>query len=252
MSIIKGRATAVRATAAMLSLGTIEIRSLAGELARAAAHDRVPPAGELAATSARIRMIADVLHGFPLLPTRARLLGRERVARQELVRRWGVSAPEGREWIVAALAEAGPQFGGYPQMLEHEWQRWLTRNPPQREQEPIEATGPAGEWREEQVALVDAADTVVAVDAVLELTRREPDGEWMTRLLLDIVGSDRPDELRAMAVTCLGHTARRHHAIDREAVLPVLRRLLDDPALRVRAQESIDVIERYGPGTTPG
>lgn len=248
MPMNSGRATAVRAAAALLSRGTIEIRSLAGDLAQSALHERVPPAGELAAAAGRIRMIADILHN---LPETGSWLGRERIARQELVRRWGVSTPEGREWIAAALADAGPQFGGYPPMLQREWERWLERNPPQREPTPVEATGPTPEWRDGEVALVNGENVDVAVGAVLELTRNEPDRDWTTRLLLELVEGDRPEEVRAVAVTCLGHVARADRAIDREAVLPVLRRLLDDPALRVRAQESIDVIERYSPGVTP-
>jgi hypothetical protein len=129
---IDGRATAVRATAALLSIGTIEIRSLARDLGRPALDGQAPTAEQSAAAGARIRMIAEILHGFPLLPLRPWLLGRERITRQELVWRWGSSPPAAREWIVTALAAAGPQFAGYPGMLEREHQRWLAKNPVRR------------------------------------------------------------------------------------------------------------------------
>ncbi|WP_433056599.1 hypothetical protein [Dactylosporangium sp. CS-033363] len=250
MAIINGRATAVRAAAAIVTRGSIEIRSLAGDLAGAAAHGRVPPAAELAAAAGRIRMIADILHNLAPL-ARDSGLGRERGARQELVQRWGISTPDGREWIAAALAGEGPEFAGYPQELEREWQRWLERNPPPREPSPFEAMGPTPEWRAGELALLDGENVDAAASAVLELTRHEPDRAWVTRFLLELVEGDRAAEVRAVAVTCLGHVARADYAIDREAVLPVLRRLLDDPALRVRARESIDVIEQYSPGVTP-
>ncbi|WP_433604971.1 hypothetical protein ACQP2P_26100 [Dactylosporangium sp. CA-139114] len=194
-------------------------------------------------------MIAEILHGFPLLPVlHAWPFGRERNAKRELVWRWGASPPQAREWIVAALQEAGPQFSGYPQMLEREHRRWAAEHPSQRTPEPQESAAPTREWRDEQLAMVHGADLDIATDALLELAHREPDRGWTERLLLQIIDGDADAQLRALAVTCLGHVARRHRAIDRETVLPVLRELLDDPTLGDRARETIDDIETFASG----
>nr|BFE57987.1 hypothetical protein GCM10020063_025130 [Dactylosporangium thailandense] len=94
----------------------------------------------------------------------------------------------------------------------------------------------------------DEADLDIATDALLELTRHETDRGWIERLLLRLIDGDADVRLRALAVTCLGHVARQHRAIDRETVLPVLRGLLDDAALGGRAQEAIDDIETFTSG----
>ncbi|WP_426513951.1 hypothetical protein ACPPVO_27030 [Dactylosporangium sp. McL0621] len=121
---IGGRATAVRAVAALLGVGALEVRALASDLRQGAIA-----AYEVDDAVARMQMIAEVTHDFPLLLVRPRLLGRERGAREALVWRWGVSTDAAREWIEDALADAGPQFRRYPAMLEREHQRWMAKNP---------------------------------------------------------------------------------------------------------------------------
>ncbi|MER7283183.1 hypothetical protein ABT369_53025 [Dactylosporangium sp. NPDC000244] len=127
MAFVSGRATAVRAVAALLGIGSLELRALASDLRQGAIA-----AHEVADAIARMQMIADVTHDFPLLLIRPGLLGRERAAREALVWRWGVSTDAAREWIGAALADAGPQFRRYPAMLDREHQRWMAKNPLRR------------------------------------------------------------------------------------------------------------------------
>ncbi|WP_433089084.1 hypothetical protein ACQP1P_22395 [Dactylosporangium sp. CA-052675] len=127
MAFVSGRATAVRAVAALLGIGALELRALASDLRQGAIAGH-----EVADAIARMQMIADVTHDFPPLLIRPGLLGRERAAREALVWRWGVSTDAAREWIEAALADAGPQFRRYPAMLEREHQKWMAKNPLRR------------------------------------------------------------------------------------------------------------------------
>ncbi|WP_433041947.1 hypothetical protein [Dactylosporangium sp. CS-033363] len=123
--MIDGRASAVRAVAALLGVGATEVRALASELRLGAIA-----AYEMDDALARMHMIAEVVHDFP--PVLARTFGRERAARETLVWRWGVSTDAAREWIEDALAEAGPQFRRFPERLEREHRRWMAKNPRQR------------------------------------------------------------------------------------------------------------------------
>jgi hypothetical protein len=100
-------------------------------------------------------------------------------------------------------------------------------------------------WRAEMLADLDSTDAARATDALLALTYDDPDGNSLEGLLLRIIDSDRDDQLRALAVICLGHTARIRGAITRQEVMPVLRRLVDDPVLGGSAQDAIDDIDLF-------
>jgi hypothetical protein len=72
----------------------------------------------------------------------------------------------------------------------------------------------------------------------------DDDVDWLTHTLLDLSGHG-SIEVRATAITCLGHVARIHGRIDSDRVLPRLRDLRSDPLLRGRVDDAIDDIEHF-------
>jgi hypothetical protein len=75
----------------------------------------------------------------------------------------------------------------------------------------------------------------------LSAALHDPDAAWVTDRALRLVNS--PDfGVRAAAVTALGHLARIHRAIDEERVVPVLRRLSNEPEIAGRVEDALDDI----------
>jgi hypothetical protein len=66
---------------------------------------------------------------------------------------------------------------------------------------------------------------------------QDDDVDWLTRTLLDLTEHESID-VRATAITSLGHVARIHGHIDRGRVLPRLRDLGSDPLLRGRVDDT--------------
>lgn len=83
-----------------------------------------------------------------------------------------------------------------------------------------------------------------ATQALLNLTYDDPDREWVEALLLECLGSSVNPQIRALAVTCMGHVGRIHRAIGDESV-SVLRALLSDSELGGRAEDALDDIASF-------
>ncbi len=93
-------------------------------------------------------------------------------------------------------------------------------------------------------AALASGDTAAIAEAVVGLTLHEPDGRWMQDACLRLL--DHPSsEVRAVAITCLGHVARIHRLVDKAVVVPRLTVLLDDPAVGSRAADALDDISMF-------
>jgi hypothetical protein len=99
-------------------------------------------------------------------------------------------------------------------------------------------------WRTRMVDDLDSDDIKLATDALLSLTYNEPDSDWLQDLLLGCVDSGRDFQVRALAVTCLGHVARLTGEI-RAGTVDKLRQLTADPELGGRAEDALDDIVSF-------
>lgn len=113
--------------------------------------------------------------------------------------------------------------------------------------------GPGGSdvsaWRAALTADVGGSDLGRATRALLALTYDDPDREAVEALLLECLDPGGPavdPQVTALAVTCAGHVARLHGAIDVRLVARV-RDLLQDPVLGGRAEDAVDDIASFAP-----
>lgn len=106
---------------------------------------------------------------------------------------------------------------------------------------------PAPASREDLETAVAAGDPAAISRTMLGVIE-DDDVDWLTQTLLDLAGHE-SHEVRATAISSLGHVARIHGQIDRDRVLPRLRDLGSDPLLRGRVDDAIDDIEHF---TSPG
>jgi hypothetical protein len=98
--------------------------------------------------------------------------------------------------------------------------------------------------REDAAEAFASADVGRINDALIGLVYHDPDGRWVQDQCLALL--DYPDnDVRGLAVTCLGHIARIHRDLDRDRVLPALEGLRDDPTIGGRAQDALDDIAIY-------
>lgn len=72
----------------------------------------------------------------------------------------------------------------------------------------------------------------------------EPDYEWAQDRCLEFC-EHFDDEVKGVAVTCLGHIARIHRRLDMEKVKPVLDTLMRDPIIAGRAADALSDIEIF-------
>ncbi len=88
----------------------------------------------------------------------------------------------------------------------------------------------------------EQADTVTK--ALLSATYYDADWRWVEDHCLRLLDSSSHD-VRGLVITCLGHLARIHGILDRDAVVPILHRLVHDPEVGGRAQDALDDVEMY-------
>jgi hypothetical protein len=89
-----------------------------------------------------------------------------------------------------------------------------------------------------------ANDIAGITDELLGLTNHDPDWRWVQEQSLALL--DHPDQdVRGLAVTCLGHLARIHRALDLDRVIPALRQRSADPAIAERIEDTMDDIETF-------
>lgn len=102
---------------------------------------------------------------------------------------------------------------------------------------------PAAASREDLESAVATGDPT-AISRTMVGVIEDDDVDWLTDTLLDLAGHESL-EVRATAVTCLGHVARIRGHIDSDRVLSRLRHLLSERPLRGRVDDAIDDIKHF-------
>lgn len=99
--------------------------------------------------------------------------------------------------------------------------------------------------RLEIVGRIISGDSYVATRALLELTHFEEDVAWLEDFLIRQAteGSDR--NVRELAVTCIGHSARINGTVTSDSVYRSLRQFLANPELKLRALNAVDDITMF-------
>ena len=98
--------------------------------------------------------------------------------------------------------------------------------------------------RAEADAILGRLDDPRICETLIRLAYHEPDWRWVQDLCLRFLQHSDPG-VRGCAVTCLGHLARIHGAIDASKVLPALRALQSDAALSGRVDDVLSDIEMF-------
>ena len=93
--------------------------------------------------------------------------------------------------------------------------------------------------------LLSSPDVAIVTDVLLEIAFSSDDWRWVQGVCLKLL--DHPDKnVSGLAITCLGHVARIHSAIDRRKVVPILTRIQESKSpLAGRASDALDDIEMF-------
>ncbi len=81
--------------------------------------------------------------------------------------------------------------------------------------------------------------------ALLGLTYYDSDWNLVQNLCIKFVENSKNQEIRSLAVTCLGHLVHIHGKLDTQKVIPLLKSLQNDPQIRGRVQDALDDIEMF-------
>ena len=79
---------------------------------------------------------------------------------------------------------------------------------------------------------------------MLAIAFNEKDLPWAQNLFIKLFDDENSD-VKGLSLTCLGHLARIHKAIDKKIVIPFLEGLLDDKDYSGRAQDALDDINQF-------
>lgn len=101
-----------------------------------------------------------------------------------------------------------------------------------------------------RACLFDNDDMSFCSSLLLMLTMSSGNPGWIEDLCIEIIMSKRPDDLRGLAVTCLGHLARIHGKIDHAKVVAALTPLRDNPVLSGRIEDAMSDIEMFAPSNS--
>jgi hypothetical protein len=80
-----------------------------------------------------------------------------------------------------------------------------------------------------------------AARALLRMALHEPDAAWAEKKCKEELQDDR-DDVRAAAITCLGHIARIHHTLFDATIVEELRKLQGHPKLGGIVEDALDDI----------
>jgi hypothetical protein len=102
---------------------------------------------------------------------------------------------------------------------------------------------PAPISRAEASAALASPDADIVCEALVRTAFYETDESWAEAQCLAFISDPNPT-LKACAVTCLAHIARIHRRIG-DSVLPLLKKMRDDPIIGGRVQDAIEDIELF-------
>ena len=99
--------------------------------------------------------------------------------------------------------------------------------------------------QEELDVMLRSEDAEVATDALMYLCFNIDDPQWIQLKCIEAIKNHRDEDVRGLALTCIGHVARMHKIIDKSLVMPVLLEKLKHRTLSGRAQDALDDIEIF-------
>ncbi|WP_416959805.1 hypothetical protein [Streptomyces sp. Agncl-13] len=99
-------------------------------------------------------------------------------------------------------------------------------------------------WRAALMSELGSPDIGVSTRALLAMTFDDPERERVEAVLLDCLSPDADPQIRALAVTCMGHVGRIHKAVSAEVVRR-LEELVDDCALGGVAEDALGDIAAF-------
>lgn len=103
------------------------------------------------------------------------------------------------------------------------------------------------EWRAEMMAAIASGEATRSTRALLSLTYNDPDRLWVEDLLMEQIRESGDPQLRALAVTCMGHMGRLHGLVSARLVA-CLERLLGDPVLGGIAEDALGDVRYFAKG----
>jgi hypothetical protein len=102
------------------------------------------------------------------------------------------------------------------------------------------------------MAAIDGDRIDKATDALLSITYNDPDVSWVEGVLIEHLDKRFDVQIRSLAITCLGHLARIHGALNTREVIPRLGALVQDPVLGGIAEDALADVAHYVPLESPG
>ena len=97
---------------------------------------------------------------------------------------------------------------------------------------------------DEDEPLLRDPDPDVVCQALVRVVHSDVDLRWAQARCIDAASSPHL-AVRQAAATCLGHLARLHGKLDTAKVMPVLRRLLADPATQGVAEDALEDLQTF-------
>ncbi|NML35544.1 hypothetical protein [Paraburkholderia antibiotica] len=99
--------------------------------------------------------------------------------------------------------------------------------------------------KEELEHRLNSSDKDAVIDALMYLCFNINDPEWIQDKCIEAIEREKDEDIRGLGITCIGHVARMHSQINKDKVMPVLKRLLCDESLSGRAQDALDDIDTF-------
>lgn len=98
--------------------------------------------------------------------------------------------------------------------------------------------------REAAMKAFASNDTDVIIDALLRVVHHDEDWKWKQELCLGYLDNEVQD-IKELAIICLGHIARLHNTLDMNIVLPKLQMLATDPQVAGKVEDALDDIMMF-------
>ncbi|WP_409281002.1 hypothetical protein [Pseudomonas defluvii] len=99
--------------------------------------------------------------------------------------------------------------------------------------------------KDELEVMLRSEDSGVVTDALMYLCFNVNDPEWVEQKCIDAIEFGVDDDVKGLAITCIGHVARIYSRISLAATVPTLRKNLNHKALGGRARDALDDIEIF-------
>lgn len=103
---------------------------------------------------------------------------------------------------------------------------------------------PAG--RDDLLDAVHGGNAEAIAEALLGVTTVDPDWRWVQNQCLALLRHESAD-VRAIAITCLGHLARIHRQLDAAKVIAELQNHQNDEQIAGRVRDALDDLALYLP-----